>query len=143
MYWPIATSWTLEPFAELSRLQREVNRLFDGCSRRERYPALNVWSNENEALVEAEIPGMDPKELNLTVQGDTLTVEGERKPLQVDEKATLHRQEREAGRFSRSIRLPFELDNSKVKARYERGILQVTLPRREDTKPKSIAISVG
>ncbi len=142
MFWPESRMFGMDPFAELRRLQREMNRLFEGYGEAEcAWPAINLWSNRDEVVVSAEAPGVDPKDLKVTVQNDIFTIEGERKPEDLGENAVTHRAEREFGRFSRSIRLPYEVDNSKVTARYRNGVLTVTLPRSEVSKPKQIAVA--
>lgn len=142
--WPlISNQWSnrIDPFTELNRLQRQMNRLFDtSLHRATDYPAVNISGNESEIRVVAEIPGMDPDKLELTVNGNVLTIEGERTAEAVDENSAIYRQERGTGRFARAIRLPYEADNEKITARYQHGILTVTLPRSEATQPRKIAI---
>ena len=132
----------VDPFSEMRRLQREVNRLFAGSgSEVEAFPAVNIWSNPEEVVVKAEIPGVDPKALDIRVQDDVLTLQGERKTDEVSDGVICHRCERESGKFIRSFRLPFEVQNDKVVAKYNRGMLTITLPRAEAGKPRKIAIS--
>ncbi len=141
--WPVMNRWDagLEPFQELNRLQRQVNRLFDGTlGGTASFPALNVWGNGEEVRVAAELPGVDPNKIELTVTGNTLTIEGERPETKLGEKEEWYRQERPVGRFARTVRLPFEVDNDQIAARYEQGILKVTLPRHEATKPRRINV---
>lgn len=144
MVWPITSRFELgtDPFADLHRLQREMSRLFDGYGApAPDFPSVNLWSSAEEAVVTAEVPGVDPKDLSVTVQGDLLVLEGERKTEAPGEKATLIRQERAAGPFRRTLRLPFEVESEKVQAKIERGTVRVTLPRKESTKPRRIAIA--
>lgn len=132
-------SWS--PYQELERMQREINRLFSGQrGRYTEYPAVNVWSSDDDVVVTAEVPGVDPADINLSVVRDTLTLEGERKPLELKDGETFDRRERGYGRFSRSIRLPFEVENEKVSAEARDGVLRVTLPRKEETKPRKIEV---
>ena len=134
--------WTQDPFQDLYRLQREMNRLSSGYSEAaDRFPAINLWSKEDEAVVAAELPGVDPKEVDLSVLGQSLTIQGERKAESGIAEESYHRQERTTGAFARTIRLPFEVEADQVKARYENGILRITLPRKESTKPRRIAIA--
>jgi len=133
--------WSSDPFSELHLLEKQMNRMFRGVpGRGTDYPSLNYWSNENEAFLEVEIPGIDQKEFDLTVSDDVVTIAGERKDPHASENATAHRQERAFGAFSRTLQLPFGVDADKVSARYENGVLRVTLPRRESTKSKRISI---
>lgn len=142
MIWPEVRGFGLDPFSELRRLQREMNRLFEGYVEGDiGWPALNVWSNRDEVVVTAEVPGVDPKDLRVTVQNDVFTLEGERKPDNPGENVVTHRAEREFGRFARSVRLPYEVDNAKAVAKYRNGILTVTLPRSEVSKPRQIAVT--
>jgi HSP20 family protein len=132
-------SW--DPYQELERVHREINRLFSGNRGKiAEYPALNVWTNEDDAVVTAELPGVDPADISLSVVRDTLTLEGERTPLELAEGETFDRRERGFGRFSRTIRIPFEVESDGVKAQSRDGVLTITLPRKEATKPRKIAI---
>jgi HSP20 family protein len=136
--------WGFDPFSELRLMERQMNRLFrDVHGRGTDYPALNYWSNENEALLEIEMPGVSSDDFDLTVAEDVVTITGERKDPHEADNATAHRQERAFGAFSRTLQLPFEVEADKVSARYENGVLRVTLPRRESTKSKRIAIQAA
>ncbi len=143
MTWPLAQwNWAQDPFQDLHRLQREVNRLFSDFSEpAERFPALNLWSSDDEATIAVELPGVDPKKVDLSVVGHVLTLQGERTEEPGVKAEAYHRRERSTGRFVRTVRLPFEVEADKVQARYEHGILRVTLPRKESTKPRRIAIT--
>lgn len=133
--------WTLDPLRELHRLHRDMNRLLAGfTTAAEQYPALNLWASPEEAVLVAEIPGVDPKDVDVSVSGDVVTLEGERKEDASVPAESYHRRERETGKFMRSVRLPYEVEADKVQARIEHGVLRVTLPRKESTKPRRIAI---
>jgi HSP20 family protein len=133
---------------QLHQLQEEMNRLF---SRWEEdggrwaglvggFPALNVWEDANEVFVEAELPGLDLKDLEIYVTGgNQLTIKGERKP-NLPEKGQWHRQERAVGKFSRSLTLPFPVNADKVDARLENGVLLVKLPKHESARPRKITV---
>lgn len=142
------TRWS--PFGNLwnplQQFQSEMNRLFDrysdGGSRFEQpgFPALNVWEDTDSVFVEAELPGVEFKDLEIYVTGgNQLTVKGERKPA-VPERGVWHRQERTFGAFSRSLTLPFAVDADKVDARLENGVLQIRLAKHESAKPRKIAV---
>lgn len=105
------------------------------------FPAVNVWSNENEAVITAELPGMDAKDVNISVIGHAVTLEGERKPDEPGKNEAYQLQERGFGRFSRTIRLPYEVEADKVSASYKRGILEVKLPRHKATRPRKITVT--
>lgn len=146
MFGPIM--WRLgriaDPFTEVQRLQREMNRLFSGATEvyAHDFPAVNVWRGENGAIVTAELPGIDPAKLDISVVGDSLTLTGIRELETLKEGESYHRQERTYGRFARTLQLPFQMVAAKVEAKYERGVLQITLPRVEAEKPKKISIKV-
>lgn len=147
MYLPTSyrtLSW--DPFADVRGLQREVNRLFDGigvAESQETYPAVNLWSNGNEAVLTAEAPGLDPAGIEIEVLRNQVTIRGERPAEEPDEEVVCHRAERGTGRFARTLRLPFEVENDKVKATYANGVLTLTLPRSEATKPRRVEIKAS
>ena len=134
------------PWQEMERLQREVNRLFSdsffsaGGRVAPSYPAMNVWSNEDGAVIMAELPGVNPDDINISVVGDTLTITGNRQPNQLKEGEKYHRRERRYGKFSRAFQLPFHVESDKVEAMFEKGVLHLSLPRAEVDKPKKITV---
>ncbi|MBN1665983.1 MAG: Hsp20/alpha crystallin family protein [Anaerolineales bacterium] len=130
---------------EMTQLQNEMNRLFEDYSPRHQrtapgFPAMNVWADENSVLITAEVPGIDPKEIDVNVLGDTLTVSGSRMPDDLPEDVRYHRRERGYGKFSRSMRLPYTVDVKNVDAKFKNGVLNITLPRAEADKPKKITV---
>ena len=143
MYWNRGV-WN--PFDEVRHLQREVNRLlegYEGGSALSRFPALNVWGNADEVVVTAEVPGLEIEDIDISVVNNQLTIKGERKGDKPAEDAVCHRNEREFGKFVRTVRLPFAVESDKVSATYENGVLSITLPRQEATKPKRIEIKAS
>jgi HSP20 family protein len=122
-----------------------MNRLFDRWAGDDGqglggFPALNVWEDGEFCHVEAELPGVELKDLEITVTGgNQLTVKGERRPL-TPEKGVWHRQERGFGPFSRSLALPFHVDAEKVEARLENGVLTVRLAKHESARPRKITV---
>ena len=143
--WPIQ-GWR-SPFEELERMRRQMDLLtegFPGSVFREPaagvFPLMNVTEEKDNYYVRAELPGIKADELDISVTGDTLTLSGERKIPVEDEKARYHRREREAGRFSRVVSLPSQIDTGKVAAKCTDGILTVVLPKAEAAKPKQITI---
>ncbi len=133
---------------EMDRIQRDMNRLFDDfyprrISSAPSFPAMNLWADEESVLVTAELPGMDSKDIDLSVLENTLTLSGERQPDELPENAAYHRQERGYGKFSRSLKLPYSVDSKKVKASFKDGVLEVSLPRSEADRPKKIIVSVN
>lgn len=131
---------------EMDRLQKEMNRLFDESIgtpslRVQTYPRLNIWADEDSAVVTAEIPGISPEDIEINLTGDTLTVKGERKMPELPKNVKYHRQERSFGQFSRNLQLPFNIDPDQVQANFKNGVLRIYLPRTEQDKPKKIAVS--
>lgn len=144
MIWPVArVSWPADPMQEFSRLYRDMDHLFGEFEGRETFPAVNVWSDENEAMVSVELPGVDPKDVTVSMNENILTIQGERKAETLGEGDIQVRRERPDGRFTRSFRMPFEVEGEKIAARYEHGLLSIRLPRREATKPRKIDIAVA
>jgi len=146
--WP-AWDWT-SPFDELDRMRREMDRLTEGLSRgviREPaagvFPLMNLTEDQNTYYVRAELPGIKADELDISVTGDTLSLSGERKIPAEDEKARYHRREREAGKFSRIITLPVNVNTAKAEAHCVDGILTVVLPKEEKAKPKQITVKTS
>jgi HSP20 family protein len=139
---------SVSTWREMERLRREMNRLFAGMptsggAAAPGYPAINVWTNEDGAVLTAELPGVSAGDIDVAVEGDTLTLSGNRQLDELPEGPTYHRRERGHGRFSRVFRLPFPIDSGKVEAAFEKGILHITLPRPESDKPRKIAIKAG
>jgi HSP20 family protein len=126
-----------------------MNRLFAGLPRERAvsaapsYPAMNVWTNEDGAVVTAELPGCNSENIDISVQNETLTVRGSRQPDEVQEGQIYHRRERGCGRFTRSFQLPFQVQADQVEATFSKGVLSISLPRAEADKPKKITIKAG
>ena len=135
---------TWDPFGDLNRIQDEMNRL-EGTRRpgATEYPSLNVWNSEDDVVVQAEVPGFAPEDIDVSVVQNTLTLRGSRKAEELKEGETYHRRERWTGKFVRSLELPFEVDNGTVEAEYKNGILSVKLPRAEEHKPKKITVKAS
>jgi HSP20 family protein len=131
---------------ELMGLQEEMNRLFDDRpfdfrTRRGGFPPMNVWRSEDEVVVDVELPGAEQKDLDISVQGDVLTLTG--RVNGEDGQAVYHRRERRHGAFTRTIQLPFTAEADQVKAQYRNGILRVRVPRAAAEKPRRIAIEAA
>ena len=103
-------------------------------------PAFDVSETEKELIVKAEVPGMDKKDIQVTLSDGMLTIKGEKKQEKEDENENYHSIERRYGAFSKTMRLPFEVETDKVDATYKHGVLKVTLPKSEVAKPKRIKI---
>jgi HSP20 family protein len=146
--WP-TREWS-SPFGELERMRRQMDLLSEGLSRglwgeptAGVFPLMNVTEDKDNYYVRAELPGFKGTDLDISVTGDTLSISGERKLPPEDEKATYHRREREAGRFSRILNLPAQMDTGKVEAHCTDGLLTITLPKAEAAKPKQIAVKAS
>ena len=135
---------------EMNRLHEDMSRLFDhlrlsgaptngGAA----YPPMNMWGDENQLYVEAELPGLELDDLEMYVNGDNqLSIKGNLQPPAAAE-GTWHRRERAYGEFTRVIELPGVVDSDKVSARLENGILTITLPKRAEGKPRRIEVKAG
>jgi HSP20 family protein len=133
----------------MERLQREMDRLFSGSSLDARsyaapgYPPINVWTNQEGAVVTAELPGFVPDDIDISVVGDSLTLSGCCHPDELKEGEKYHRRERSYGQFTRTFQLPFQVEAEKVGAIFEKGVLHISLPRAEADKPKKITVKVA
>ena len=131
------------PWRELARMGRRANDLVDtlrGNVLGVPFPPVNVWCNNEKAVVTAELPGVKAEDLDLSVEGEVLTLSGSREAEKLDEGERFRRHERGHGAFSRTVALPFAVDADKVEASYAEGILSVALPRSEASKPKKVEI---
>lgn len=133
------------PWLEMERFEREASGLLSGLgrSRTAGFPPINVLTSENEVIVTSEMPGVDPADVDLSVNGDTLTIKGTRKPQELAEGQKWHRRERGHGNFYRTVQLPFNVESSKVNADYTKGVLTVKLPRAEADKPRKITVKTA
>jgi HSP20 family protein len=128
-----------DPLESLAELSGEMDRLFGGDPA-SAFPVVKVDVQENQATVTAEIPGVQADQLDIRLEGNRLTLAGERPAAPAEPNATVLRRERFAGAFERTLALPFRVDADKVEAVHERGVLMVTLPRADADKPRKIAV---
>jgi HSP20 family protein len=147
--WQIPQHWTLSPFRRVANLRDEVDQLFQFAFGRAGSPLPNGWApavdlyeDKDTVTVQAELPGLKKEDINISLEDGFLTISGERKQEQKAEGAESYRTERFVGIFQRTVSLPSEVDAEKIKASYTDGILTVTLPKSEKSKPKQIPISV-
>jgi HSP20 family protein len=125
---------------ELNQVQDEFNKWFARGARGPAAPAIAVWEDENAVHAEADLPGLDPAKIEVTVnEGNQLTIQGERPATEVPG-AVWVRQERPFGKFARSISLPALVNADRVEAKYELGVLRLTLPKHEAAKPRKIVV---
>ena len=142
----------LAPFREFERMRRDMDRLWDSFFERgvrrtdeegEWLPSLDVAETKNDVVVKAEIPGMDPKDIDISLTDGLLTIKGEKKQEREEKEKDYHLVERSYGTFTRSIRLPKEVQRDKINASYKNGVLTVTLPKSEEAKRQEIKIKVN
>jgi HSP20 family protein len=139
-----------EPFKELVTLRDDMDRFFNsffGRSLGDNYegvwaPVVDIEEDKDSFIVKAELPGMKKEDIKISVRGNILSLVGERKYGSEEKNKTYHRIERAYGKFVRTITLPTEVENDKVKAAYQDGILTITLPKPETMKPKEVEIDI-
>ena len=142
------TRW--EPFHNLSALQEQVNRLFEGSLPRRSdqsalttwAPAVDIYETENELVLKADLPDVNEKDLDIRIESNILTIKGERKFEEKVNEDNYLRVERTYGSFSRSFSLPSTVDSGSIKADYKNGVLTVELPKRAESKPRQVKINV-
>jgi HSP20 family protein len=141
------TPW--RPFRELTTLRDEMERMWERFFkesmepfRGEWAPSLDVSETKNNIVVKAEVPGMDAKDIDISLAGNLLTIKGEKKQEKEEKDENYHRVERSYGAFTRVVRLPQEVQSNKIKADYKNGVLKITLPKSEEAKRKEIKIKV-
>jgi HSP20 family protein len=131
------------PVREMQRAQADLNRMF-GSMRfypPPEFPLLNLWTSPEGAVVAAEVPGVSPEDLDITVRRDTVTMRGTRMAETTNDPSVVLRQERVTGPFARNFVLPFRVDADKASAKFERGVVTLTLPRPEEDKPHRISVA--
>jgi HSP20 family protein len=148
---PEVSSWT--PFWQLSTLRDEIDRLFESpmaeFTRGSQQflggwlPAVDLYEDKETVIVKAELPGMKKEEIVISLHEGVLTLSGERKLEEKFHDSEVHRSERFVGRFQRTVTLPYPVKGDKVSASYKDGLLTVTLPKTEESKPKQIKVNVA
>lgn len=130
---------------EMEKMRQQLDRMADNIPYRSApsFPALNVWSNTDGLLVTAEVPSVEPENLDIAIVNQTLTLSGSRNPVDLDEHARYHRQERGYGEFKRTIELPYRIAADKVEAKFKNGVLTIILPRVEEEKPRRIMVQAA
>lgn len=138
-----------DPFLDIVNVRDTMDRMldnyfgrspvtFEGCG----VVDLDLYQTDNDVVIEASIPGIDPEDINISVAGEVLTIKGEVKQEKETKEADYHIKERRYGSFSRSITLPTQIVAEKGAADFKNGILKLTLPKAEDVKPKTITVKV-
>lgn len=141
-----------DPFKELVSMQDRMNRLFGDYFMKptvgeremtgEWLPAVDIYEDADGVVIKAELPEMDMKDIDVKIEDNTLRIRGERKMEKEEKRENYQRMERYYGSFSRIFSLPSTVDQENVKATYDRGVLKITLTKKEETKPKKINIEV-
>jgi HSP20 family protein len=140
---------TLSHFRSTSNLQNQLNRLFNEAFPREESnlstwaPAVDIYENEHELVVKADLPDIDPKDLDIRVENNILSIRGDRKFENKVNQENYLRVERAYGSFSRSFSLANTVNPDGIKADYQNGVLTLVIPKREEAKPKQIKVSVA
>ncbi len=144
-----------EPVGELNTIQNEMNRLFntffdspaqaprEGSAVRRWIPAMDLVETAESYVLRADLPGLSQADVNIELEDNVLTISGERKAEREDRNEGYYRIERASGAFSRSLTLPEGVDPNSVQAQFERGVLEVRIPKPEQRKPRKVAITVG
>ncbi|HET6936563.1 MAG TPA: Hsp20/alpha crystallin family protein [Candidatus Angelobacter sp.] len=128
----------LQPFSPLS-----LTRAEQALTRPDFVPAVNVFEDEHNITIEADLPGVDDKDLDIRLENNVLTISGERKFENEEKKENFHRIERSYGRFTRSFTLPPTVETENVNAEFNNGVLKITLNKKEEAKPKQIKIGLA
>jgi HSP20 family protein len=136
-----------DPFHELDRIQQQMDSLFQSVAGRERYPRrvgvyplVNLSEDQDHIYVRAELPGVNPEDLDITIKEQHLVIRGERRIPTEEKNVNYHRRERESGFFRRVLRLPSQVDPNKVEAACKDGVLTITLAKPEEVKPRQITV---
>ena len=138
------------PFRDMTILQNQMNRLFEDAlhtwptesdSTSVWSPTADIYETDNDLILQADLPGIDPKQIDVRVENNMLTIRGERCFEPKVKQENFHRVERSYGTFSRSFTLNTAVDSEKVQANYKNGVLSITLPKAEQAKPKRIQIA--
>jgi len=138
-----------DPWNDFKKLQNEINDLFDfdhlpsssGLFDRSFSPAIDVVENTNDYTVTCELPGLDQKEIDVSIASNVLTLKGQKKDEHEEKKSKFYKKESWSGSFQRTLPLPMSVAAEKVKAELKDGILTVVLPKKEEVKPRQIAVS--
>jgi HSP20 family protein len=145
-----------EPVRELNTIQTEMNRLFNtffdapasgpstGATQGRRWiPAMDLLETEDDFVLRADLPGMSETDVNIELEDNVLTISGERKAEHEERKEGFYRVERASGSFTRSLTLPEGVNPEGVRAHFEKGVLEVRIPKPEQRKPRKVSIAVG
>ena len=143
------TRW--DPYREVVSLQNRFNSLFRDMQQESEsplttaafVPAVDIYEDEKKVVLKLEVPGIDQKDLDVSVENNTLTVKGERKFESEEKEENFHRIERRYGSFTRSFTLPNTVDTDKVQAKFDSGVLTIEVLKRPEAQPKQIKVAIG
>jgi HSP20 family protein len=140
-----------KPFGELTSLRKEIENLWNqflGESpflrtfREDWLPLVDISETEDKLVIKAELPGLDPKDIDVSISADVLTIKGEKKKKEEETGEHYHYVETYSGSFRRSFRLPHNVETDKIEATFDKGVLKITLPKTEEAKKKEVKIKV-
>ena len=135
-----------QSWPDLERLRQDMDRMLkrtvDDQAGSLVFPPLNIFEDSDAVFVTAEVAGVIQENIDISIEGETLTISGERKSLPLEEKSSYHRREIETGKFSRAVAMPTKINIEGISAGLEDGILAISLPKAEEVKPKKIAVNV-
>ncbi len=139
-----------DPFRDMMTIRDKMNRLFDdtftsrgdeqGLLQGTWAPSVDIYENENELVLTAEVPGIEDKDIEIKIEDNTLTLKGERTLDKETKEENFHRIERSYGSFYRSFALPHNVDLEKIRAEHQHGVLKITMPKRQDAKSRKVTI---
>jgi HSP20 family protein len=139
-----------DPFRDIVTLREKMNRLFEDAvtARGEERdmisstwtPSVDIYETEHEIVLTAEVPGIDEKDIDIKIENNTLSIQGERKFEKETKEENYHRIERSYGSFFRSFTIPHNIDQEKIAAEHESGVLRVVLPKKPESKPKKVKV---
>jgi len=139
-----------DPFRDIVTLREKMNRLFEDAvtARGEEKdmisstwtPSVDIYETENEIVLTAEVPGVDEKDIDIKIENNTLSIQGERKFEKETKEENYHRIERSYGSFFRSFTIPHNVDQDKIEAEHEGGVLRVVMPKKPEAKPKKVKV---
>jgi len=140
------------PLREIIPINGEMEDLFDRFfgnitsmepAKKGWVPTVDIAETNDAIVVNAEIPGIEPENIGISLSGDILTIEGEKKQKNEEKEEKYYRMERNYGNFSRSVRIPVEIQSEKINAKYKNGTLKITLPKKEEAKPREIKVEAA
>ncbi len=138
----------ISPWEGFEALRRRMDRLFDDFTRRDEeagsswLPSVDLSENSDSFLIKADVPGMDKKDIKITMQDNVLNISGEKKQEKEEKDRNYHLIERSYGQFSRSFTLPTKVDSDKIKAEFKNGVLEIVIPKAPEAKAREIEIQV-